>query len=100
MNEKTEIDVRANDRVLDPIEWRDHCFKLGLEETQTQVRTREQSRNSDALAANVPGVQWTAGDEARTIPVSHRRAVGQERVPVGEIRVRVNRHGGDFELGS
>ena len=38
------------------------------------------------------------GDDPRAVAVAHGRAAPQQRVPVGEVGVGVDRHGGDLEL--
>ena len=41
---------------------------------------------------------WLTRHEDRTVAVAHARAVRQQRVSIHEVRVRVERHGGDFVL--
>ena len=39
-----------------------------------------------------------ACDQSRTVPLTHRGAVRQQGVPIGEIGIGVNRDGGHLEL--
>ena len=39
-------------------------------------------------------------DEARAVAIAHRRAVRQQRVPIGQVGVGVDRDGGDLELAA
>src|SRR5215471_9830198 len=96
MNEEADVDIPANDRVLDPIERSDDWVEVRLEETQREVRARKLPRNRDSLAPNVCSRHGRSRNQPRSVPVAHRSAVRQQRIPVGEVCVGMNRDRGYF----
>ena len=100
------VHVAVAHRLLDLVERHDHVVDGRLVELQRQKRRRQLAGHGDAhaLRATAPGGRVRARTTDRAVVVAHARAVRQERVAVGEVRVGMERHRGDlvraFERGA
>jgi hypothetical protein len=87
--------------VLDLVERHHHMFDRWLIEARGQKCGRELARDGDGpageRAAGIRGRGRTR-DDARTVPVTDTGPVREQRVPIREVRIGVQRHRGDFEL--
>src|SRR3954469_10281259 len=91
MNEETRVNFTVEHSAIDLIERYDDRNKIGLKEFEREIRARHQSRDSDALTGDALACHRLFGDEHRPISISHRSAVRQQSVAVGEICICVNR---------
>ena len=101
VNQQPRVHAAFEHGAIDLIERHHLGLEVRVEELQGQKRGRQAAGNGNphALEGHGPAAApWLPRHEDRTVPVAHARAVRQQRVPIHQVRVGMERHGGDFVL--
>src|SRR5712692_4427182 len=102
MDQKTDVGFPGCYKVLDLIEGHNDVPDGWLIQSQREERGREFAGHGyepsrERTARVLPRCRF-ARDEARAVAIADARAMREQGIPVGEIRVRVQRDRGDFQL--
>src|SRR6267143_3181733 len=102
MDQKTDVGFSGRYEVLDLIKVHDDVPDRWLIQSQREERGREFAGHgyepSRERTARVLPRRRFARDQARAVAIANARAMREQGIPVGEIRVRVQRDRGDFQL--
>jgi hypothetical protein len=81
-------------RLLNPVEWHHRIFDGRIEQPQRHESGGQFAWHRDAHAFERRRRRFR--DDDRAVAIAHARAVRQEDVPVGQMRVRIERHRRDL----
>src|SRR3954471_21254131 len=82
VDQQAGIHIAALHHLLDLIEGYDHRREVRLVEPERQVRAGHHSGDGYPLTSNFIACHRLFRHEHRSVTVAHRRAVGQQRVPI------------------
>src|SRR5690242_10613669 len=100
VDQQPQVDVTVHNGVFDLIEWGWYGHEIRLVQTQREISARQRPRNRYSFSSNLGPVHWLARHEARSISVTHGRAVRKQGIRIGEICIGVNRDCRDLELSA
>src|SRR5207253_8821122 len=99
---QTAVSPSSRDELLDLAEGHDKVPRGGLIQTQRQKGGRQRAGRRDEpprkRTLRILVRRRCARDEARAVAIAKTRAMREQGVAVGKIRVRVQRNRGDLEL--
>src|SRR6267143_739036 len=102
MDQKTDVGFPGCYKVLDLIEGHNDVPDRGLLQSQLENRGRQFAGHgyepSRERTARVLPRRRFARYQPRAVAITNARAMREQGIPVGEIRVRVQRDRGDFQL--
>ena len=92
MDQQTGVGFAIFNGVDDLVKRDDDVLKLVAVDAESQIGTRHFAGNGDLHVRNIRHVTRFAGDDDRAIIVADARAMRQQGIFVGNIRVRVKRY--------
>ena len=103
VDQQSRVCAAGRHVVFDLIERHDHMPGGGLKQLEREKRRGELTGHGDAHRAGAEGSPRIDGPggtrhDARSVAVPEARAVGEQRVPLSEVRIGVQRDRRDLEL--